>query len=87
METLPTGEIIGIGAVALAFLTAFLKIWNHSSKTTDRVIDVVIKNTEANHKLSTALNGVKEATQKNTEASKESKDKFTELLLAVLKNK
>tara|TARA_R100001086_G_scaffold247916_4_gene183514 strand:- start:1258 stop:1497 length:240 start_codon:yes stop_codon:yes gene_type:complete len=78
MESLPLGEVIGIGGVAVGFGYLLWKIWNSQTEMTSRVIDVVEKSAKANMELKNSID-------ENTRETREQRDVLSRLLLESVK--
>lgn len=77
----PTGspEIIGIGAITLSFITLIYKMWREHTEISKKAIDVISHNAQISQKLIGSI-------EENTKVTQETRDKFTKLMLGIIRN-
>ena len=81
-------EILGIGAVAVAFGGLIWKMWADHTKLANRVTDAIEKDAVADVELSASIKSMKESSDKmqtvldrHTQAFDKMQDRFTELII------
>jgi hypothetical protein len=87
MDGLGTPEVVGIGAIALAGISLFSKLWADHAKLTRLVIGVVQENARSSEKLSLTMSILDKTVQENTNVTKDTRDRFSQVLLEALKHK
>lgn len=89
MEGLPL-EAVGIGSVALGFGVLFWRIYQKQADQTDKILEVVQKNTEASVELKNTVGSIGKSIEANlTQTTKngDSIDRFTGLVVELLKDR
>ena len=89
MEGLPL-EAVGIGSVALGFGVLFWRIYQKQAEQADKILEVVTKNTEASVELKNTVGSIGksiEANLKQTIKNGDSVDRFTGLVVELLKDR
>jgi hypothetical protein len=93
-----TSETVAIiGAISALLLGVFgfvIKMWKDHTELSRRVLEVVERNATANEKLTSTVMSLKESTDKNTqatqqvaEATRQTRDTLSQLMIEVVKNK
>lgn len=85
MDTISGGEVLGIGAVAVAFGGLILKMWIDHTKLANKVTDAFEKNATGQQKLNDSVDRLKESVRTNTEVTRSTRDVMSGIIVNMMK--